>query len=107
MRFSNAAFALSILILQVYPFTRQPLKERGACPVIYVVILEDDASRADARAKHMPDHLSFLERNASSISRRRDDGGGAGSVGGGKVARTSGAVRSLLGAAVPFFITRA
>jgi hypothetical protein len=35
--------------------------------MIYAVLLEDDASRADARAKHMPDHLSFLERNASSI----------------------------------------
>ena len=35
--------------------------------MIYAVLLEDDASRADARAKHMPDHLSFLERNAASI----------------------------------------
>ena len=35
--------------------------------MIYAVFLEDDASRADARAKYMPDHLSFLERNASSI----------------------------------------
>ncbi len=35
--------------------------------MIYAVLLEDDASRAKARAKHMPDHLSFLERNAASI----------------------------------------
>ena len=35
--------------------------------MIYAVILEDDASRTDMRAKHMPDHLSFLERNAASI----------------------------------------
>ena len=35
--------------------------------MIYAVFLEDDASRADMRAKHMPDHLSVLERNASSI----------------------------------------
>ncbi len=35
--------------------------------MIYAVFLEDDASRAEMRAKHMPDHLSFLERNASSI----------------------------------------
>ncbi len=35
--------------------------------MIYAVLLEDDASRADARAKHMSDHLSFLERNAASI----------------------------------------
>ncbi len=35
--------------------------------MIYAVFLEDDASRADARAKHMADHLSFLERNAASI----------------------------------------
>ncbi len=35
--------------------------------MFYAVLLEDDASRANARAKYMPDHLSFLERNASSI----------------------------------------
>ncbi len=35
--------------------------------MIYAVFLEDDASRAEVRAKYMPDHLSFLERNASSI----------------------------------------
>ena len=35
--------------------------------MMYAVLLKDDASRADARAKYMPDHLSFLERNASSI----------------------------------------
>ncbi len=35
--------------------------------MIYAVFLEDDASRAEVRATYMPDHLSFLERNASSI----------------------------------------
>jgi hypothetical protein len=35
--------------------------------MFYAVLLEDNASRADARAKYMPDHLSFLERNAASI----------------------------------------
>ena len=35
--------------------------------MIYAIFLEDDASRAEVRAKYMPDHLSFLERNASSI----------------------------------------
>jgi uncharacterized protein YciI len=35
--------------------------------MIYAVMFEDDAGRADMRAKHMPDHLLFLERNAASI----------------------------------------
>ncbi len=35
--------------------------------MIYAVFFEDDESRADMRPKHMPDHLSFLERNAVSI----------------------------------------
>lgn len=35
--------------------------------MIYAVLFEDDASRADMRPKHMPDHLEFLERNASRI----------------------------------------
>ena len=35
--------------------------------MIYAVLLEDDARRADARAKHMADHLAFLERNAATI----------------------------------------
>ncbi len=35
--------------------------------MFYAVLLEDDASRADARAKDMPNHRSFLERNAASI----------------------------------------
>ncbi len=35
--------------------------------MIYAVLLEDDASRTTARARHMPDHLSFLECNAASI----------------------------------------
>lgn len=35
--------------------------------MIYAVLFEDDASRGDMRAKHMPDHLAFLERNAASV----------------------------------------
>ncbi len=35
--------------------------------MIYAVIFEDDASRADARAQYMPEHLSFLQRNAACI----------------------------------------
>ncbi len=36
--------------------------------MIYAVLFEDDARRADMRAKHMPDHLSFLEHNAACIT---------------------------------------
>lgn len=35
--------------------------------MIYAVFFEDDARHSDRRAKHMPDHLSFLERHAPSI----------------------------------------
>ncbi|HJP23548.1 MAG TPA: YciI family protein [Alphaproteobacteria bacterium] len=35
--------------------------------MIYAVMFEDEADRIDVRPKHMPDHLSFLERHASSI----------------------------------------
>ncbi len=35
--------------------------------MMYAVLLEDDVSRAEVRAQHMSDHLSVLERNASSI----------------------------------------
>lgn len=35
--------------------------------MMYAVLLEDDGSRADMRAQYMPDHLSFLERNAARI----------------------------------------
>ena len=35
--------------------------------MMYVVLFEDDAGRADMRPKHMPDHLAFLESNASRI----------------------------------------
>ncbi len=35
--------------------------------MMYAVLLKDNSSRADARAKYMPDHLSFLEHNAASI----------------------------------------
>ena len=35
--------------------------------MIYAVLFEDDASRAEMRPIHMPAHLAFLEQNASSI----------------------------------------
>ncbi len=35
--------------------------------MMYAVLFEDDARRGDVRPKLMPDHLAFLERNASSI----------------------------------------
>ncbi|MEO3433701.1 YciI family protein [Inquilinus sp. CAU 1745] len=35
--------------------------------MIYAVLLEDDDSQAGERAKHMQEHLAFLERNAASI----------------------------------------
>lgn len=35
--------------------------------MMYAVLFEDDASRADMRPKHMSDHLDFLESNASRI----------------------------------------
>lgn len=33
----------------------------------FVVLLEDETSRADMRPKHMPAHLAFLEANAAAI----------------------------------------
>ena len=35
--------------------------------MMYAVFFGDDDSRAEMRAKHMPDHLAFLERNAAGI----------------------------------------
>ena len=35
--------------------------------MLYAVMFEDDATRAAARAQHMPQHLAFLERNAHVI----------------------------------------
>lgn len=35
--------------------------------MIYVVLFEDNPDRADVRAKFMPDHLAFLESNATSV----------------------------------------
>lgn len=35
--------------------------------MLYAVMFEDDPARADARTRHMPDHLAFLEREAASI----------------------------------------
>jgi len=33
----------------------------------YIVLFEDEPSRADMRQRHMAAHLAFLERNAGSI----------------------------------------
>ncbi len=35
--------------------------------MIYAVLFQDDDSHADMRAKHMAEHLAFLESNAMSI----------------------------------------
>jgi uncharacterized protein YciI len=35
--------------------------------VLYAVLFEDDADRADMRSRHMPDHLAFLEAHANVI----------------------------------------
>lgn len=35
--------------------------------MIYAVFFEDDDSHADMRAKHMTEHLAFLENNAKCI----------------------------------------
>jgi uncharacterized protein YciI len=48
--------------------------------MLYIVLFEDDPARADARQRHMPDHLAFLERNAGRIRAAgplRDSAGGA------------------------------
>lgn len=53
--------------------------------MMFAVLLEDDASRADMRPKHMPAHLAFLESNAASIKaagplKNADDGAPAGGL---------------------------
>lgn len=35
--------------------------------MLFAVLFEDDPARADARARHMADHLAFLEREADSV----------------------------------------
>ena len=35
--------------------------------MIYAVIFEDEANRADERPRLMPEHLAFLERNADAV----------------------------------------
>lgn len=35
--------------------------------MLYAVLFEDDAARADARMRLMQDHLTFLDRNADTI----------------------------------------
>ena len=53
--------------------------------MIYVVLFEDDDSHADMRPKYMPQHLAFLEQNASNIQiagplKQPDSGAGAGGL---------------------------
>lgn len=36
--------------------------------MIYAVLFEDNDSQADKRAKHMAEHLAFLQRNAACIT---------------------------------------
>jgi uncharacterized protein YciI len=33
----------------------------------YIVLFEDDPSRADMRQRHMAEHLAFLDRNAGQV----------------------------------------
>jgi len=35
--------------------------------MLYTVLFEDNADRTELRAKHMPDHLAFLEAHAEAI----------------------------------------
>lgn len=35
--------------------------------MIYAVLFEDNAARAELRSRHMSDHLAFLDRNAGRI----------------------------------------
>ena len=35
--------------------------------MIYAVLFEDNDGRAAIRGEHLPDHLAFLERNASVV----------------------------------------
>ena len=41
---------------------------RRGCPLMrFVVLLEDEPSKANVRPKLMPDHLAFLEKNGSEV----------------------------------------
>ena len=35
--------------------------------MLYAVLFEDNDDRAAMRARHMPDHLAFLERNTDTV----------------------------------------
>ena len=35
--------------------------------MLYVILFEDDESRAEMRTRHMTDHLAFLEANTAAI----------------------------------------
>lgn len=51
--------------------------------MLFAVLFEDNADRAEARARHMADHLAFLEREAASVRAARpllEGGGGAGGL---------------------------
>lgn len=52
--------------------------------MLFVVMFEDEPSRAEARQRLMPDHLAFLEREATRIRAAGplldEDGAGAGGL---------------------------
>ncbi|MBL8689136.1 MAG: YciI family protein [Rhodospirillaceae bacterium] len=52
--------------------------------MLFVVMFEDEPSRAEIRPRLMPDHLAFLEREAKRIRAAgpllREDGSGAGGL---------------------------
>jgi len=52
--------------------------------MLFVVLFEDDPSRADIRPRLMPDHLAFLEREAKRVRAAgpllQEDGSGAGGL---------------------------
>ena len=53
--------------------------------MLLAVLFVDDATRANMRPAHMPEHLAFLERNASAIKAAgpltdTEDGGPAGGL---------------------------
>jgi uncharacterized protein YciI len=52
--------------MRIY-FLLSIIKKSGDVLVIYVILFEDDDSRAGMRAKHMTEHLAFLENNDRSI----------------------------------------
>jgi uncharacterized protein len=53
--------------------------------MLYVILFEDDESRAEMRSRHMAEHLAFLETNTATIRgagplNDADTGAGAGGL---------------------------